>query len=133
MYIQRDMDAALIAWKTEWNRKPLLLRGVRQCGKTSTVRHFAEQFENYVEINFEENERYQGIFDRDFDVRRILTALELEAGKRILPGKTLLFLDEIQTCPRAITALRYFYERSMFLYPLSFSEFLRRDGAGNAL
>ncbi len=82
MYIQRDMDEALIAWKTAWNRKPLLLRGVRQCGKTSTVRHFADHFENYVEINFEENERYQGIFDRDFDMRRILTALELEAGKR---------------------------------------------------
>ena len=81
MYIQRDMDEALIAWKTAWNRKPLL-RGVRQCGQTSTVRHFADHFENYVEINFEENERYQGIFDRDFDMRRILTALELEAGKR---------------------------------------------------
>lgn len=118
-----------------------------------------------MEINFEENERYQVIFDRDFDVRRILTALELEAGKRILPGKTLLFLDEIQTCPRAITALRYFYEelpelhviaagslleillngkrrkdklnfpvgrvRSLFMYPLSFSEFLR--GTGNEM
>ena len=165
MYIQRDIDKALIVWKTAWNRKPLLLRGVRQCGKTSAVRHFADQFENYVEINFEENERLQGIFDRDFDVHRILTALELEAGKRILPGKTLLFLDEIQTCPRAITALRYFYEqmpelhviaagslleillngkrrkdklnfpvgrvRSMFLYPLSFSEFLR--GTGNEM
>ena len=82
MYIQRDMDEALIAWKTAWNRKPLLLRGVRQCGKTSTGRHFADHFENYVEINFEENERYQGIFDRDFDMRRILTALALEAGKR---------------------------------------------------
>ena len=165
MYIQRDMDAALIEWKTGWNRKPLLLRGVRQCGKTSVVRHFANQFENYVEINFEENERYQSIFYKDFDIRRILTALELEAGKRILPGNTLLFLDEIQTCPRAITALRYFYEelpelhviaagslleillngkrrkdrlnfpvgrvRSMFLYPLSFSEFLR--GTGNEI
>ena len=75
VYIQRDIDAALIAWKTEWNRKPLLLRRVRQCGKTSAVRHFADQFENYVEINFEENERYQVIFDRDFVVRRILAAL----------------------------------------------------------
>ncbi len=144
------------------SRRPF---GVRQCGKTSAVRHFADQFENLAEINFEENERYKSIFDRNFDVRRILTALELEAGKRILPGRTLLFLDEIQTCPRAITALRYFYEqmpelhviaagslleillnskrrkdklnfpegrvRSMFLYPLSFSEFLR--GTGNEM
>ena len=47
VYIQRDMDAALIAWKTEWNRKPLLLRGVRQCGKTSAVRHFADQLGNF--------------------------------------------------------------------------------------
>ena len=87
MYIQRDMDAALIAWKTEWNRKPLLLRGVRQCGKTSAVRHFADQFENYVEINFEENERFQGIFDRDFDVHRILTALESRhAQERLQPS-----------------------------------------------
>ena len=165
MYIQRDIDAALMDWKTEWNRKPLLLRGVRQCGKTSAVRHFADQFDNYVEINFEENERYQLIFERDFDVSRILNALELETGKRILPGKTLLFLDEIQTCPRAIIALRYFYEkmqelhviaagslleillngkrrkekidfpvgrvRSLFLYPLSFCEYLR--GTGNEM
>ena len=164
MYISRDLDGALLEWMHEWNRKPLLLRGVRQCGKTSVVRHFSAEFENYVEINFEENEHYKAIFERDFDIRRILTALELESGQRIIPGKTLLFLDEIQACPRAIVALRYFYEdkpelhviaagslleillrgnhkkekinfpvgrvRSIFLYPLSFPEFLRGIGKG---
>ena len=162
IYIRRDMDEVLVKWKTEWNRKPLLLRGVRQCGKTSVIRHFAEHFESFVEVNFEANDRYQSIFERDFDVRRILAALELEAGQRILPGNTLLFLDEIQACPRAVTALRYFYEempelhviaagslleillngkrkkdrlnfpvgrvRSIFLYPLSFCEFLSGTG-----
>lgn len=164
MYISRDMDKALLEWKSEWNRKPLLLRGVRQCGKTSIIRHFSAEFENYVEINFEENERCKAIFERDLDVQRILTTLELESGQRIIPGKTLLFFDEIQACPRAVVSLRYFYEdrpelhviaagslleillsgkrkkekisfpvgrvRSIFLYPLSFPEFLRGIGKG---
>ena len=146
----------------EWHRKPLLVRGVRQCGKTSVIRHFATTFENFVEVNFEENERYQSIFSGDFHTQRIISALELESGQRIIPGQTLLFLDEIQACPRAIMALRYFYEelpelhvvaagslleillsgkrrkekidfpvgrvRSIYLYPLSFPEFLRGIG-----
>lgn len=110
MYIQRDIDAVLSEWKNSNPRKPLLLRGVRQCGKTCTVRNFSQQFENYVEINLERQSSLRSVFSGDIDVRKIISRLELEAMQPIQPGKTLLFIDEIQSCPRAVTALRYFYE-----------------------
>ena len=110
MYIPRDIDTYLIQWKDDPRRKPLLLRGVRQCGKTQTIRHLAEQFESYVEINLEKQTSLHSAFAGDIDVRKIIRRLELETGTPILPGKTLLFIDEIQSCPRAVTALRYFYE-----------------------
>lgn len=111
MYLSRDIDSELMNWKQEAGRKPLLLRGVRQCGKTSVVRNLSQYFDSYIEINFELNSRFCTIFEKDFDIRRILSRLELETGKPVIPGQTLLFLDEIQTCPRAVTALRYFYEQ----------------------
>ena len=110
MYIKRDIDKILVDWKAEDNRKPLLLRGVRQCGKTSTVRAFAETFENYIEINLEKQPGLRSLFENDIDIKRIIMQLELRFEKQIMPGKTLLFIDEIQECPRAITGLRYFYE-----------------------
>ena len=110
MYIPRDIDTYLIQWKDSLRRKPLILRGVRQCGKTQTVRHFAEQFESYVEINLEKQTSLHNAFTGDIDVQKIINRLELETGIPIIPGKTLLFIDEIQSCPRAVTALRYFYE-----------------------
>lgn len=110
MYIERAIDQTLIEWKNSKKRKPLLLRGVRQCGKTSAVRHFGEHFENYVEINLEKQNQAHAAFAGDLEPKRILQRLELETGQVITAGNTLLFLDEIQNCPKAITALRYFYE-----------------------
>lgn len=110
MYIGRDIDRVLLEWKTGKNRKPLLLRGIRQCGKTSAVRELSKSFDNYIEVNLEKQSAVCRIFDGDFDVKKIVQRIELMFSKRVVPGKTLLFIDEIQECPRAITALRYFYE-----------------------
>ncbi len=110
----------LIKWKDKANRKPLLLTGVRQCGKTYIVRQFAgEHFKNYVYVNFEENENYSAIFDYDFDVNRIISEIEGLLKTRIIPGETLLFFDEIQACPKAITSLKYFCEKMPELHLIS--------------
>lgn len=109
MYRQIIND--LIKWKDKVNRKPLLLTGVRQCGKTYIVGEFAkEYFKNYVYINFEESEKYSAIFDYNFNVHRIISELEIVLKTKIVSGETLLFFDEIQACPKAITALKYFCE-----------------------
>ena len=110
MYLERSVDRALLEWRNAERFKPLLLRGIRQCGKTSAVRRLAESFDGYIELNFERRPGLKKLFEGDIDVAEILKMLELQFGKRIQEGKTLLFMDEIQECPRAITALRYFYE-----------------------
>ena len=110
MYIKREIDHTLEAWKNTENRKPLLLRGVRQCGKTTAVRELAKGFDHYLEINLEKQVSLHSAFEGDLDIRRILSRLEIETGVPVKEGRTLLFIDEIQACPRAITALRYFYE-----------------------
>lgn len=110
MYIQRDIDQTLNEWKVSPRRKPVLIRGVRQCGKTQSVRHLGEQFENYAEINLEKQPSLHAIFSEDINIKKIISRLELETLQPIRPGKTLLFIDEIQACPRAVSALRYFYE-----------------------
>ena len=110
MYIRRDIDTEFAAWKDSAKRKPLILRGVRQCGKTEAVRHLGESFEEYIEINLEKDVHLQRLFEGKIDIEAILARFEVESGKDIADGKTLLFLDEIQECPKAITALRYFYE-----------------------
>lgn len=144
----------LIEWKTSLDRKPLLLRGARQVGKTYTVRTFGqEHFEHMIEVNFEKHYRaLLSIFRKDLDPKRIIKELSLLLNKQIIAGKTLLFFDEIQMVPEAIQALRYFYEEIpglhvigagslidfaldkmgipvgrvsfLYLYPLSFIEFL---------
>ena len=157
MYIRRDADAALENWKTDPSRKPLLIRGARQTGKTTSVRKLGESFESFVELNFDANPALSDLFAGAFDVPAILARIEVLARRRIVPGRTLLFLDEIQACPRAISCLRYFYEqapdlhvvatgsllefvfadlhdfgvgriRNLFFRPLSFAEFLRALG-----
>jgi uncharacterized protein len=101
----------LVAWKDSTSRKPLIIRGARQTGKTWLMKEFgARHFEQTVYINFEKNSRMQLLFDGDFDFQRILIALQAESGKIITPDKTLLIFDEIQAAPRAITALKYFQE-----------------------
>ena len=107
----REITADLNKWKDKKNRKPLILTGVRQCGKTYIVKKFADvQFENFVYINFEESDNISSVFDYDFDVNRIISEIEHIVHAKITPGKTLLFFDEIQECPRAITAMKYFCE-----------------------
>lgn len=119
MYIPRDIDLTLTEWKKNPRRKPILLRGVRQCGKTQSVRHLGEHFEYYAEINLEKQPRLHSIFMDDIDVKKIISRLEIETLQPILPGKTLLFIDEIQACPRAVSALRYFYEEMPDLHVIA--------------
>ena len=159
IYIKRNIDNSLQLWKQSVLRKPLLLRGARQVGKSSSVRQFGKQFEHYLEINFEkkENQDAKIIFERYSSPKRIVDELFAMFGIPIVPEKTLLFLDEVQSCISAISSLRFFYEempqlhviaagsllefaleelpsfgvgriRSLFMYPLSFEEYLRAIG-----
>ncbi len=158
-YLTRNIDKDLSAWKQAEKHKPLLLRGARQVGKSSTVRELGKQFDYFLEINFEEKESKEAkiFFERSSDPKRICDELSLMYDTPIIPGRTLLFLDEIQSCIPAISALRFFYEnypelhviaagsllefaleklpsfgvgriRSMFLYPFSYDEYLRAMG-----
>ena len=110
MYFERNIDIELQIWKNAASRKPLLLRGVRQCGKTAAVRHLGESFTRFIEINLEKQTQLHRLFEGDINIASILARFEVESGVEVKEGETLLFLDEIQECPRAITALRYFYE-----------------------
>ena len=109
--MKRIIDHYLLQWKNSNIRKPLLLRGARQVGKTFAVQKLGETYENFVEVNFENQPNMRSIFNQDLDPQRIIQELSLELAKPIIPGQTLLFLDEIQMAPQAIIALRYFYER----------------------
>lgn len=108
--MDRLIHTHLLEWKLNESRKPLILRGARQVGKTTSVRKLGELFEHYVEVNFEKLLSVHSIFSQDLDPHRIIQDLQLLLNVRIEEGKTLLFLDEIQACPRALLALRYFYE-----------------------
>jgi predicted AAA+ superfamily ATPase len=157
MYFDRKADQYLNFWKDQEDRKPLLIRGARQVGKSSSVAHLGRSFPNFVTVNFEESPRLRSIFTTDLNPHRIIDALSVYYGQQIRPGETLLFFDEIQVCPEAISALRFFYEkmpelhlvaagsllefallslpsygvgrvRSLFMYPFSFDEFLSAMG-----
>ena len=113
----REIINDLKRWKDKKRRKPLLLTGVRQCGKTYIVEKFGkEYFESYVYVNFEEAKTLSAIFDYDYDVKRIITEIERRYRTKIVPGKTLVFFDEIQECARVITALKYFGEEMKDLH-----------------
>ena len=150
--MKRLMDWHLKQWKVDQYRKPLLIRGARQVGKTYGVRQLGKKFENLVEINFERKKEANKIFEKDLVPERIIQELSLFSGQRIVPGKTLLFFDEVQECAEAIQSMRYFFEEepslhliaagslldfalektglpvgrisSLYVYPLSFMEFL---------
>lgn len=109
--MKRHILHQLIQWKNSPQRKPLLLTGVRQCGKTHILKELGNaQFDDMCYINFESNQNYAMIFDYDFNVERIIKEIELLQQCKITAGKTLLIFDEIQDAPRAITALKYFCE-----------------------
>lgn len=156
--MQRSLMDDLVAWKTSRNRKPLVIYGARQTGKTWLMESFgAAYFEHVASVDFTDNERMRRLFSGDFDISRIVSQLAIESNETITPGNTLIILDEIQEAPRALTALKYFYEKapeyhivaagsllgvalhegtsfpvgkvdSMVLHPMSFCEFLAAMG-----
>jgi predicted AAA+ superfamily ATPase len=157
MYLERNIDKELFDWKSEPERKPLLVRGARQVGKSSSIRKLGESFELFVEVNFEEHKSVHAIFEGDLTPQVLCENLSVMLDTEIVPGKTLLFFDEIQACIPAISALRFFYEkmpdlhvvaagsllefalaeipsfgvgriRSVYLYPFSFDEYLVGTG-----
>lgn len=112
--MRREVFDRMVAWKDRptGKRKPLLLEGARQTGKTWLARELGHrEFEELVEVNFEDDEQMLRLFEDDFDVERILTTLRLSSGKRIEPGKTLIFFDEIQQARRGLLALKYFFDK----------------------
>ncbi|MGM9737768.1 MAG: ATP-binding protein [Candidatus Cryptobacteroides sp.] len=157
MYCKRLIDKHLQDWASREDHKPLLLRGARQVGKSTAVQELSKSFTSYVEVNFEKQPQYKALFNEDLDVKRIAAQISAIYGTPIEPGKTLLFLDEIQECPQAIMALRFLREdlpqlhviaagsllefalkklptfgvgriHSMFMYPMTFDEFLEANG-----
>ena len=160
-YIQRSIDNELLAWKNEKKRKVLLIRGARQVGKSCSVRKLSEKFDFFLEIDFEKKRELHSLFEGNLSPKEITEKLAVLTGVPVIPQKTLVFFDEIQSCPNAIRSLRYFYEdfpelhviaagsllefaletlpsfgvgriRSIFMYPLSYQEFLAAYGE-NAL
>lgn len=157
MYYERIIDRYLSEWATRPIHKPILLRGARQVGKSTAVRHLGESFKYYVEINLEKQSNYIDLFKKDLDVTRIVPQMAAMCGTPIVPNETLLFIDEIQESQEAIMALRYFKEdmpnlhviaagsllefvldeiptfgvgriHSMYMFPMTFDEFLLANG-----
>ena len=111
--MNRDKIKDLKEWKASVGRKPLIVRGARQVGKTWLIREFGRQeYENCVYINFEDANTIKDMFVQDFDIERIIQTLEIYSKQKIFADKTLLVFDEIQEAPRAITSLKYFYENA---------------------
>ena len=157
MYYKRIIDKYLSEWAARPAHKPILLRGARQVGKSTAVRHLGEQFKYYVEINLEKQPDYKMLFSRNLQVNRIVSQMAAMCGIPIIPKETLLFLDEIQDCKEAVMALRFFKEdlpdlhviaagsllefvlddiptfgvgrvHSMYMFPMTFDEFLMANG-----
>ncbi len=150
--MKRDLLRKFIDWKTHPLRVPLIVRGARQVGKSWLIRELGKTFSSFVEINFDKEKKAPALFSGDLDVKKIIEKIALYKKQQIIPGETLLFLDEIQECEDAIKALRYFKEdlpelhviaagslldfalnklgipvgrvQFLYLYPLSFAEFL---------
>lgn len=151
--MRRRIDAFLTAWKENPDRRALLVRGARQVGKTYSVRNLGESFPHFLEVNFEEDPALQSFFEGSLDPVGLCEKLSAYRGIPIEPGRTLLFFDEVQACPKALSSLRFFHERmpdlhvaaagsllefalneipsqgvgrieSLFMYPMTFAEFL---------
>ena len=154
----RTAIKALYEWKSKSTRKPLIIRGARQVGKTWLMKEFGKTaFEQTVYIGFDNNRRMKELFSADLDVTRLITGIELYAGHKIDPVNTLIIFDEVQEVPAALTSLKYFNENApeyqiicagsllgvalhqgtsfpvgkvefLDLYPLSFAEFMQAMG-----
>lgn len=156
-YFKRLVDEKLLKWKADPRHKPLLIRGARQVGKSTAVRELAKQFRYFVEINLEKQPDMLQLFPENIDVKKTCEKLSGTLGMPIVPGETLLFIDEIQVSKEAVMSLRYFKEdypelhviaagsllefaleempsfgvgriRSLYMYPFSFDEFLMAQG-----
>ena len=153
--MERNAIQSLHMWKNDADRKPLILRGARQVGKTWLMKEFGRSaYDNYVYFNFDEEDELKSIFQTNKNPQRIIELLSLIAGEKILPEKTLILFDEVQECPEALNALKYFKEKAnayhvmaagsllgtllaqpksfpvgmvnlLDIYPLTFDEFLR--------
>lgn len=152
--MKREIYERLLKWKDDIRRKPLIIYGARQVGKTFVIKEFGEkEFEDLIVLNCDKDERITGVFENGFRTERLISDIEIITGKKIIPGKSLIFIDEIQETPRAIQALKYFCEDApqyhivaagsllglaihegvsfpvgkvdeMTLYPISFPEFI---------
>lgn len=159
--MERFLMDDLVGWKNSARRKPLVLNGARQVGKTWLLMEFgARHFESVAYVNLDNNLGLASQFDVGYDLPRILLMIQAESGQRVIPGKTLVVLDEVQKCPKALTSLKYFCENApelavaaagsllgitfhegtgypvgkvdmLDLHPLSFREFL--DATGNPM
>ena len=158
-YFSRRIDRELLAWSKTPDRKVLLLRGARQVGKSSAVKHLAKSFKYFVEVNFDDKKNVHTFFEQSLSPQEICEQLSFFYKIPIIPDETLLFFDEIQSCLPALSNLRYFYEqypelhliaagsllefaleeipsfgvgriRSFFMFPFSFDEFLHALGDG---
>ena len=129
--MKRFIDDELMKWKQNPSRKPLIIRGARQVGKTFSIKQFGSaNYGNTAYLDLERNSSLHTVFSGDLDAKRIISDLEVVSGQKISPQTTLLVLDEIQACPRAIMALRYFYEELPDLNVIaagSLLEFAMRD------
>ena len=111
--MERLIMHKLLDWKNSPYRKPLILKGVRQVGKTWVLKEFGKRYyENVAYFNFDENEEYKQFFETTKDVDRILQNLMLASGENIAPEKTLIIFDEVQDCPKVINSMKYFYENT---------------------
>lgn len=116
--MERDIIKQLVEWKNSADRKPMMITGVRQCGKTYICKEFGKTyFEDVAYFYFEGDKGLSSVFDYDFNVDRIIDELgNVIRGKEIVPGKTLVIFDEVQACPNAITSLKYFCENKRELH-----------------
>lgn len=109
----RSAINALLQWKNKDNRKPLIIMGARQVGKTWLMKEFGRtNYDKVAYISFYNNKRMDEVFQNDFDVKRIIMNLNIEAGVTITPGDTLIILDEIQDSPKVLESLKYFCEEA---------------------
>ena len=158
--MERKIMKKLIEWKNDHNRKPLILRGARQVGKTYILKQFGkENYNNVAYFNFDHDQELYQLFENTKDPKRILEQLSFVNGEAIIPEKTLIIFDEIQECPNALNSLKYFNEEAneyhivsagsllgirlshtsfpvgkvdfLDMYPMTFSEFLIAEGLSN--
>lgn len=158
--MKRNAISELICWKNDIDRKPLIIRGARQVGKTWLMQDFGKNYyDNYVYLNFDEEDELKSIFEVNKNPKRIIELISLIAGEKIIPGKTLIIFDEVQECLEALNSLKYFKEKAneyhiiaagsllgtlllqpksypvgmvnlLDLYPLTFDEFLEAIDPG---